>query len=56
MAESDKVMGQGPFDMKYFLSGALAGGICCSLTRGAASRKASRARDISGDGEGGRGP
>mmetsp|Transcript_35293 Transcript_35293/g.109374 ORF Transcript_35293/g.109374 Transcript_35293/m.109374 type:complete len:316 (-) Transcript_35293:90-1037(-) len=34
MAESDKVMGQGPFDMKYFLSGALAGGICCSLTHG----------------------
>merc|ERR1719319_1670928 len=27
-------MGQGPFDMKYFLSGALAGGICCSLTHG----------------------
>jgi len=32
---SDKVMGQGPFDMKYFLSGALAGGICCSITHGA---------------------
>jgi len=31
---SDQVMGQGPFDMKYFLSGALAGGICCSLTHG----------------------
>ena len=28
------VMGQGPFDMKYFLSGALAGGICCSITHG----------------------
>ena len=31
---SDMVMGQGPFDMKYFLSGALAGGICCSITHG----------------------
>ena len=31
---SDQVMGQGPFDMKYFLSGALAGGICCSITHG----------------------
>jgi len=36
-AEGDagKVMGQGPFDVKYFLSGALAGGICCGLTHGA---------------------
>ena len=31
---SDQVTGQGPFDMKYFLSGALAGGICCSITHG----------------------
>ena len=23
------------FDLKYFLSGALAGGICCSITHGA---------------------
>jgi len=30
-----KIMGQGPFGMKYYLSGALAGGICCSLTHGA---------------------
>lgn len=28
-------MGQGPFGLKYYLSGALAGGICCSLTHGA---------------------
>jgi len=28
-------MGQGPFGMKYYLSGALAGGICCGLTHGA---------------------
>merc|ERR1719446_1542366 len=34
-AESGKVMGQGPFGPKYFLSGALAGGICCSITHGA---------------------
>jgi len=34
-AEDGKVMGQGPFDLKYFLSGALAGGICCGLTHGA---------------------
>lgn len=31
----EKVMGQGPFGMKYYLSGALAGGICCSITHGA---------------------
>jgi len=30
-----KVMGQGPFGMKYYLQGALAGGICCSITHGA---------------------
>merc|ERR1719230_1396633 len=30
-----KIMGQGPFGMKYYLQGALAGGICCSLTHGA---------------------
>jgi solute carrier family 25 phosphate transporter 3 len=30
-----KIMGQGPFGFKYYLSGALAGGICCSLTHGA---------------------
>ena len=30
-----KVMGQGPFGAKYYLSGALAGGICCSITHGA---------------------
>merc|ERR1719197_1028058 len=30
-----KVMGQGPFGVKYYLSGALAGGICCSITHGA---------------------
>ena len=29
------VMGQGPHGIKYFLSGALAGGICCGLTHGA---------------------
>merc|ERR1719230_1583488 len=34
-AEDGKVMGQGPFGVKYFLSGALAGGICCGLTHGA---------------------
>jgi len=28
-------MGQGPFGPKYYLQGALAGGICCSLTHGA---------------------
>jgi solute carrier family 25 phosphate transporter 3 len=33
--EDGKVMGQGPFAAKYFLSGALAGGICCGLTHGA---------------------
>ena len=27
-------MGQGPFGMYYYLSGALAGGICCSITHG----------------------
>ncbi len=26
---------QGPFDLNYFVKGALAGGICCSLTHGA---------------------
>jgi len=31
----EKVMGQGPFGLKYYLSGALAGGICCSITHGA---------------------
>eukprot|EP00658_Telonema_sp_P-2_P025332 TRINITY_DN201_c0_g1_i3.p1 TRINITY_DN201_c0_g1~~TRINITY_DN201_c0_g1_i3.p1 ORF type:complete len:315 (-),score=96.39 TRINITY_DN201_c0_g1_i3:371-1315(-) len=36
MADDGKVMGQGPFGMGYFLRGALAGGICCSLTHGAA--------------------
>merc|ERR1719230_830193 len=30
-----KIMGQGPFGMKYYLQGALAGGICCSITHGA---------------------
>jgi len=30
------VMGQGPFGAGYFLRGALAGGICCSLTHGGA--------------------
>lgn len=30
-----KLMGQGPFGPKYYLSGALAGGICCGLTHGA---------------------
>uniref|UniRef100_A0A7S0LS82 Mitochondrial phosphate carrier protein n=1 Tax=Coccolithus braarudii TaxID=221442 RepID=A0A7S0LS82_9EUKA len=30
-----QVMGQGPFGLKYYLSGALAGGICCGLTHGA---------------------
>jgi solute carrier family 25 phosphate transporter 3 len=30
-----KVMGQGPFGPKYYLQGALAGGICCGLTHGA---------------------
>jgi len=35
-ASSDgKVMGQGPFGMKYYLSGAVAGGICCGVTHGA---------------------
>ena len=35
MALADgKVMGQGPFGMYYYLSGALAGGICCSITHG----------------------
>mmetsp|Transcript_19567 Transcript_19567/g.25330 ORF Transcript_19567/g.25330 Transcript_19567/m.25330 type:complete len:315 (+) Transcript_19567:48-992(+) len=35
MASDDIVMGQGPFGLKYYLSGALAGGICCSITHGA---------------------
>ncbi|KAJ8598338.1 hypothetical protein CTAYLR_002970 [Chrysophaeum taylorii] len=35
MAADDKVMGQGPFGLKYYLSGALSGGICCSITHGA---------------------
>ena len=26
---------QGPFDLTYYLKGALAGGICCSITHGA---------------------
>jgi solute carrier family 25 phosphate transporter 3 len=26
---------QGPFDLKYFLAGALSGGICCGITHGA---------------------
>ena len=30
-----KIMGQGPFGPKYYLQGALAGGICCSITHGA---------------------
>jgi len=34
-ADDGKVMGQGPFGAKYFLSGALAGGICCGVTHGA---------------------
>ena len=34
-ADDGVVMGQGPFSMKYFLSGALAGGICCGVTHGA---------------------
>jgi len=34
-AEDGKVMGQGPFNLSYYLSGALAGGICCGLTHGA---------------------
>merc|ERR1711881_365940 len=33
---NDMVMGQGPFGASYFLRGALAGGICCSLTHGGA--------------------
>lgn len=33
--QAETVMGQGPFGMKYYLSGALAGGICCSITHGA---------------------
>merc|ERR1711966_169709 len=36
MGGDDKVMGQGPFGASYYLKGALAGGICCSLTHGAA--------------------
>jgi solute carrier family 25 phosphate transporter 3 len=38
MGGDDKgmVMGQGPFGAGYFLRGALAGGICCSLTHGGA--------------------
>ena len=34
-AADGKVMGQGPHGLKYFLQGALAGGICCSITHGA---------------------
>mmetsp|Transcript_3551 Transcript_3551/g.13780 ORF Transcript_3551/g.13780 Transcript_3551/m.13780 type:complete len:317 (+) Transcript_3551:120-1070(+) len=34
-SEGETVMGQGPFGLKYYLSGALAGGICCSITHGA---------------------
>merc|ERR1712078_391681 len=34
--DEGKIMGQGPFGTSYFLRGALAGGICCSLTHGAA--------------------
>ena len=34
-ASDGKVMGQGPFAAKYYLQGALAGGICCSITHGA---------------------
>jgi len=30
-----KIMGQGPFGLTYYLQGALAGGICCSITHGA---------------------
>merc|ERR1711981_719870 len=33
---NDMVMGQGPFGTSYFLKGAFAGGICCSLTHGGA--------------------
>jgi solute carrier family 25 phosphate transporter 3 len=33
--DGGKIMGQGPFGLKYYLSGALAGGICCGLTHGA---------------------
>ena len=29
------MMGQGPFDLKYFISGAFAGGLCCGITHGA---------------------
>merc|ERR1712159_347966 len=38
MAAKDdgKIMGQGPFGAGYYLRGALAGGICCSITHGAA--------------------
>ena len=35
LATSAKIMGQGPFDSTYYLKGALAGGICCSITHGA---------------------
>ena len=35
-AKAEMVMGQGPFGAGYFLRGALAGGICCSFTHGAA--------------------
>merc|ERR1711934_14434 len=34
--DSEMVMGQGPFGAGYFFRGALAGGICCSLTHGGA--------------------
>merc|ERR1711967_147630 len=34
--DEGKIMGQGPFGTSYFPRGALAGGICCSFTHGAA--------------------
>jgi len=34
-ADDGTIMGQGPFGLKYYLAGALSGGICCSLTHGA---------------------
>merc|ERR1712159_888281 len=34
--DEGKIMGQGPFGVSYFLRGALAGGICCSITHGGA--------------------
>jgi len=33
--DDGKVMGQGPFGTKYYVSGAIAGGICCGITHGA---------------------